>query len=81
MNEKKRFLPNSNPSWGRELPDDFVNSLVDKGGKNWDNGYNYDDIDDHAEEMSFDDLAKDVKFDQEAAARARKQASEKTHEN
>ena len=59
-NNEKRFVPGTNPKWGRELPDEDYNSLVDKNGNNWDNGYNFDERD-HEEptETSFETLAKD----------------------
>ena len=59
-NNEKRFVPGTNPKWGRELPDEDDNSLVDKNGNNWDNGYNFDERD-HEEptETSFETLAKD----------------------
>ena len=42
INGEKRFIPGTDPDWGRELPDEDDNSLVDKAGKNWDNGDNFD---------------------------------------
>ena len=65
---EKRFIPGTNPKWGRELPDEDDNSLVDKNGNNWDNGYNFDERDDG------DDIPE---FDPEAAKRAREEDSEK----
>ena len=49
MNGEKRYIPNTNPDWGRELPDGDLNSLVDKAGNNYDNGYNFDEKDDEDE--------------------------------
>ena len=45
---EKRFIPGTNPKWGRELPDEDDNSLVDKNGNNWDNVYNFDEFDPEA---------------------------------
>lgn len=53
---EKDFIPGTNPKWNRELPDDYTNSLVDANGNNYDNGYNFDEKDDHEE----DDLAKEL---------------------
>ncbi len=61
-NSNKRFTPGTNPSWGIELPDEDDNSLVDKYGSNWDNGYNFDERDYDeapAAESSFESLAKE----------------------
>lgn len=46
MDKNKNYIPGTNPSWGRELPDDYTNSLVDKGGNNYDDGWNFDEKDD-----------------------------------
>ena len=43
---KEGFIPGTNPVCGRELPDDMDNSLVDKYGNLYDNGYNFDERDD-----------------------------------
>ncbi len=51
---KKRYIPGSNPDWNLELPDGYSNSLVTKDGKVWDNGYNFDEIDDEEEMPEFD---------------------------
>ena len=45
MDNNKRFIPGTNPNWGRELPDEDYNSLVDNHGNNWDNGFNFDERD------------------------------------
>lgn len=55
-----RYIPGTNPKWNRELPDEDDNSLVDKHGNNYDNGYNFDERDDNLPE-----------FDPEAAKKAR----------
>lgn len=60
---EKRFIPGTNPKWGRELPDEDINSLVDKNGNNWDNGYNFDEKDDEEDDIP--------PFDPEAAKKAR----------
>ena len=70
-NSEKRFIPGTNPKWGRELPDGYDNSLVDKNGDNWDNGWNFDEKDDDA--TTYDDLAKEVKFDPNAAEKAKEE--------
>ncbi len=46
----ERFIPGTNFSWGRELPDDMKNSLVDKNGNSYDNGYNFDEFDSETED-------------------------------
>ncbi|MBQ3280669.1 hypothetical protein IJG92_03395 [Candidatus Saccharibacteria bacterium] len=51
---EKRFIPGTNPKWDRELPDEDINSLVDKNGNNWDNGYNFDEKDDEEDTPPFD---------------------------
>lgn len=68
MNEK-RHIPGTNPNWNRELPDEDDNSLVDKHGNNYDNGYNFDEPRDDEE----DDVPP---FDPEAAKKAREEAKE-----
>lgn len=75
MDGEKKFVPGSNPDWNLELPDGDSNSLVTKDGKNWDNGYNFDEID--TEEVTFDD----VEFDVDAALAARKMAREQLEGN
>ena len=65
---EKRFIPGTNPEWGRELPEGMENSLVDKNGNNYDNGYNFDEKDDdEEEETTFDNLAEKQPFDPETA--------------
>ncbi len=51
---KEKFIPGSDSEWGLELPDGDVNSLVSKDGKNWDNGYNFDERDSEEEIPEFD---------------------------
>ena len=68
-NGEKRFIPGTNPDWDRELPEGYDNSLVDNAGHNWDNGYNFDEKSDDPEE--------EMKFDPEAAKRAREEALRK----
>ncbi len=48
---EKRFIPGTNPEWGRELPDGYDNSLVDKAGNNYDNGWNFDEKSDDEDEI------------------------------
>ena len=43
------FIPGTNPDWGRKLPDGDLNSLVDAGGNNYDDGFNFDERDDSEE--------------------------------
>lgn len=62
---EKRYIPGTNPKWNRELPDEDLNSLVDKNGNNYDNGYNFDEHDDEEEEIP--------EFDPEAAKKAREE--------
>lgn len=45
----KNYIPGTNPDWGKELPDGYNNSLVDKAGYSWDNGFNFDEKDDEEE--------------------------------
>ena len=59
---EKRYIPGTNPKWGRELPDEDINSLVDKNGNNYNNDYNFDEKDDDVEE-----------FDPEAAKKRREE--------
>ena len=45
-------IPGSHRNMNLELPDGDANSLVAKSGKNWDNGYNFDErIDDEDEDI------------------------------
>ena len=46
MNKEKNFIPGTDPKWNRKLPDGDLNSLVDNGGNNYDNGWNFDEKDD-----------------------------------
>lgn len=39
-------IPGTNPKWGRNLPDEDFNSLVDENGNPYDNGFNFDERDD-----------------------------------
>ena len=87
QNPEKHYIPGSNPEWGQELPEGMFNSLVNKNGRNWDNGYNFDEKDDDygPEETTFDSLIDEVKFDPEAAKKAasekmRSQETTKNHE-
>lgn len=48
MSEK--FIPGTNPEWGRKLPDGMDNSLVDESGNPYDNGYNFDEFEEKDEE-------------------------------
>jgi ribosomal protein S18 acetylase RimI-like enzyme len=72
---EKNYIPSSNPEWNQELPDGMSNSLVNKDGRNWDNGYNFDEKDEeyNPEETTFDSLINETKFDPEAAKRAREE--------
>ena len=76
-NGEKRYIPGSNPDWNRELPDGYDNSLVDKAGNRWDNGYNFDEKSDDSEDVTYDQLADKVKFDPEAAEKAKAEAHNK----
>lgn len=51
-NGEKRYIPGTNPDWGRELPDGYDNSLVDAGGHPCDYGWNFDERDDEPEDNS-----------------------------
>lgn len=67
---EKSYIPHTNPNWDRELPDGDTNSLVDKNGNNYDDGFNFDEKD--------DDNSSDIpEFNPEAARKAREEASEK----
>ena len=46
---EKRPIPGTRPEWGRYLPDDDYNSLVDANGNPYDNGVNYDERKDEDE--------------------------------
>ena len=63
--DEKRFIPGTNPDWGRELPKGYDNSLVDAAGHNWDNEFNFDEPGDNDEDepvssnrTSWEDLSK-----------------------
>lgn len=74
----KNFIPGTRPEWGRELPDEDENSLVDKHGNNYNNGYNFDERDD---EVAFDDLAEQQPFDLEAAKRRQEEEKSSAENN
>ena len=63
----KEYIPNTNPDWNLELPEGYSNSLVDKHGRNYDDGYNFDEKDDDKDDET-------PKFDPEAAKKAREEA-------
>lgn len=73
MNGEKRYIPGTNPEWGRELPEGYSNSLVDAAGNNWDNGYNFDEKDDDEVETVQRELG-------EAAQKALEQTDDTTGE-
>ena len=50
MSEEKKYVPGTNPAWWRELPDGYSNSMVDKAGNVYDNGWNFDENDDEDED-------------------------------
>lgn len=52
--KEKDYIPGTNPEWGRELPDGDLNSLVDKSGNSFDNGFNFDEKDDEPDYPEFD---------------------------
>ena len=55
----KNYIPGSHPNMNLELPDGDANSLVAKSGKNWDNGYNFDErIDDSEEDVLTNEAGK-----------------------
>ena len=58
LRDDKKRLPGTNPDWDRLLPERRANSLVDKFGFPYDNGYNFDepnDEDDDDEEDKDED--------------------------
>lgn len=59
---EKRPIPGTNPAWKRFLPDGYHNSLVDRDGKPYDNGWNFDEEDDEEKPKNknagWDELAK-----------------------
>jgi hypothetical protein len=77
QNPEKRYIPGTNPEWGQELPEGMANSLVNKYGNNREDGYNFDERDEKEqeagpkEETTYDNLKSKVKFDPEAAKKAR----------
>ena len=48
---EKRFIPGTNPEWDLELPEKYVNSMVDSHGRSYDNGWNFDEKDDDEDEV------------------------------
>ena len=80
--------------WGYKIPDNMYNSLVSSDGtavkNNWEdeNGvladWNYDEPKDPEDlvedETTFDDLAKDIKFDPEAAEKAKQEDTDNEKE-
>lgn len=73
-NGEKRFVPGSNPDWNLELPDGDDNSLVTKDGKNWDNGYNFDEKDDDEKDTL-------EEFDPVVAQKAREEATKENSQD
>ena len=77
QNPEKRYIPGTNPEWGQELPEGMTNSLVNKYGKNREDGYNFDEWDEEEQEAdpegktTYDNLKSQVEFDPEAAKKAR----------
>ena len=55
---EKRSIPRTKTEWDRLLPDDYDNSLVDRWGNNYDNGWNFDESDE-AEESDDEDSGKE----------------------
>ncbi|MBR3176397.1 hypothetical protein IKF25_00270 [Candidatus Saccharibacteria bacterium] len=51
---EKRKIPGTKSEWCRELPDDYDNSLVDKYGENYDNGWNFDEFNDDEDDEKVD---------------------------
>lgn len=49
---EKRSIPGTKSEWDRLLPDDYDNSLVDRYGNNYDNGWNFDEVDESDGEES-----------------------------
>lgn len=49
---EKRTIPGTRSNWDRFLPDDYENSLVDRYGNNYDNGWNFDETDESDDEDS-----------------------------
>lgn len=78
----KKFIPGTKPAWGRELPDGYDNSLVDKNGKNWDNGYNFDEKDDEIDDngTTYDNLINEVSFN-EVTAKSNQLTATESREN
>lgn len=54
----EKFIPGTNPEWGRKLPKEDLNSLVDKNGHNYDDGFNFDERDDEVDD-GFEELVKE----------------------
>lgn len=70
MNEK-RYIPGTKPEWNRELPDENDNSLIDKHGHNYDDGYNFDE---KSDEVTYDNLKEKQPFEPEEARRRQEEA-------
>lgn len=56
---ESRPIPGSNPDWKLNLPEGYDNSLVSDDGKNWDNGWNFDEKSDDEEEDDSQDQHED----------------------
>ena len=54
MGTGEKYIPGTDPKWGRKLPDGYDNSLVDANGNNYDNGWNFDEYDEDEDESAFD---------------------------
>ena len=54
-NDEKRYISGTNRSWGRELPEGYINSLTSKDGLPYDNGWNYDEREDENEDEDEED--------------------------
>ena len=75
--DEKRYIPGTNPAWGRELPDGDVNSLVDKAGNTYDNGYNFDEKDEENEVPKFDPEEAKKRYE---AVKAEQEAEQKSEQ-
>ena len=58
-------IPGTNPKWGRDLPDGYLNSLTDSNGNRYDDGYNFDEKDDDYPEFDPEEAQRKI-----AAAKA-----------
>ena len=58
MNGEKRYVSGTKSSWNFETPEGMTNSMVDRQGRNIDNGWNFDEWDEERGDLESTDVDK-----------------------